>query len=69
MPMVADDGPHYGANIKMDGGIGNYELVYAIQNPEKQGFGRHVDEETGVGKWFEPFTVKYNFKYTGTPDK
>lgn len=67
MPMVASDGPHYGANIKMDGGVGNYELTFAIENPEKQGFGRHVDEETGVGKWFEPFTVKYNFKYTGTP--
>lgn len=69
MPMVADDGPHYGANIKMSAGVGNYELIYAIESPEKQGFGRHVDEETGVGKWFEPFTVKYNFKYTGTPAK
>ncbi|WP_291951476.1 iron transporter [Campylobacter sp.] len=67
MPMVADDGPHYGANIKMDAGIGNYELVFLIDNPEKQGFGRHVDKETGVGKWFEPFSVKYNFKYTGKP--
>lgn len=67
MPMVADDGPHYGANLKMDTGIGNYELVFLIDNPEKQGFGRHVDKETGVGKWFEPFSVKYNFKYTGAP--
>ncbi|MDE7256245.1 MAG: iron transporter [Helicobacter sp.] len=70
MPMVADDGAHYGANIAMekDGfGPGNYELVFAIENPERQGFGRHVDSETGVGKWFEPFTVKYNFKYTGAP--
>ncbi len=69
MPMVADDGPHYGANVKMSAGVGNYELIFAIENPEKQGFGRHVDEETGVGKWFEPFTVKYKFKYTGTPAK
>lgn len=70
MPMVADDGAHYGANIAMekDGfGAGNYELIYAIESPEKQGFGRHVDKETGVGKWFEPFTVKYTFKYTGKP--
>ncbi|MBZ7987687.1 iron transporter [Campylobacter canadensis] len=69
MPMVADDGPHYGANIKMDTGIGNYELVFVIDNPEKQGFGRHVDKETGVDKWFDTFSVKYKFKYTGTPDK
>lgn len=70
MPMVADDGAHYGANIAMekDGfGPGNYELIFAIESPEKQGFGRHVDKETGVGKWFEPFTLKYNFKYTGSP--
>lgn len=69
MPMVADDGPHYGANIKMDTGIGNYELVYHIENPDKQGFGRHTDPETGVGKWFQPFDVKYKFKYTGVPKK
>jgi len=69
MPMVADDGPHYGANIKMENGVGNYELIFAIESPEKQGFGRHVDEETGVGKWFEPFTVKYEFQYKGTPEK
>ncbi|EAJ5189866.1 iron transporter [Campylobacter jejuni] len=73
MPMVADDGPHYGANIAMEKdkkggfGVGNYELTFYISNPEKQGFGRHVDEETGVGKWFEPFKVDYKFKYTGTP--
>lgn len=67
MPMVASDGPHYGANIKMSGGIGNYELQFAIDNPEKQGFGRHVDKATGVGKWFKPFVAKYKFKYLGTP--
>ncbi|KGI56111.1 iron transporter [Campylobacter sp. MIT 97-5078] len=73
MPMVADDGPHYGANIAMEKdksgkfGPGNYEVTYVITNPEKQGFGRHTDAETGVGKWFEPFKVSYKFKYTGTP--
>ena len=73
MPMVADDGPHYGANIAMEKdksgkfGPGNYELTYIIANPEKQGFGRHTDKETGVGKWFQPFKVSYKFKYIGTP--
>lgn len=67
MPMVANDGPHYGANIKMKPGIGNYQLKFAIDNPEKQGFGRHVDKATGVGKWFAPFEVKYTFKYLGKP--
>jgi len=73
MPMVADDGPHYGANIAMEKdknagfGVGNYELSFTIYNPEKQGFGRHTDAQTGVGKWFEPFKVNYQFKYTGSP--
>lgn len=67
MPMVAADGPHYGANIKMDGGVGNYELTFKIDNPATQGFGRHADKATGVGKWWAPFEVNYTFKYTGTP--
>ncbi len=29
MPMVASDGPHYGANIKMMG-VGNYKVTYHI---------------------------------------
>jgi uncharacterized protein involved in high-affinity Fe2+ transport len=62
MPMVAKDGPHYGGNIKMMG-AGNYKVIYTIENPEKQGFGRHTDEATGVGKWFQPFSVEYKFKY------
>lgn len=70
MPMVADDGAHYGANVAMEKagfGPGNYELEFAITNPEKQGFGRHTDKETGVGKWFAPFSVKYKFQYKGSP--
>ena len=67
MPMVAADGPHYGANVKMDAGIGNYELTFHIDNPQSQGFGRHADKATGVGKWWSAFDVKYKFKYTGTP--
>lgn len=67
MPMVASDGPHYGANIKMDGGVGNYELTFHIENPSVQGFGRHADEATGVGKWWDAFDVNYKFQYTGTP--
>ncbi|MDR3345989.1 MAG: iron transporter [Campylobacteraceae bacterium] len=64
MPMVAIDGPHYGANIKMLG-VGNYHLKYTIESPQKQGFGRHADKATGVGKWFDPFSLEFDFKYTG----
>jgi hypothetical protein len=62
MPMVAKDGPHYGSNLKMMG-PGNYKLTYTIDPPSKQGFGRHTDEATGVGKWFQPFSVDFRFEY------
>ncbi len=62
MPMVAKDGPHYGSNVKMMG-AGNYKVIYTIEPPIKQGFGRHTDVATGVGKWFQPFTVEYTFKW------
>jgi len=32
-------------------------------------FGRHVDKETGVGPWFAPFTLDYEFVYAGTGKK
>ena len=34
MPMVASDGPHYGANIKMMG-VGNYKLTYHIDSLQR----------------------------------
>ncbi len=64
MPMVALDGPHYGANLKMLG-VGNYQVDFTIENPEKQGFGRHTDKDSGVGKWFKPFTVSFKGAYKG----
>lgn len=62
MPMVAVDGPHYGSNLKMLG-IGNYKLTFEISPPSGPGFGRHSDADTGVGKWFKPFSLNYSFKY------
>lgn len=63
MPMVAADGAHYGSNIKMMG-PGNYSLTYTIEPPSRNGFGRHTDKETGVSKWFQPFSLSWkNFKY------
>ncbi|WP_459867752.1 iron transporter [Halomonas shantousis] len=65
MPMVANDGPHYGANVKLDG-PGKYHLTYTLQHPDIQ---RHVDKETGVGEWYAPFTVEYDFVYAGIGKK
>jgi periplasmic iron binding protein len=67
MPMVANDGPHYGDNVKLLG-PGKYKLKFAIAPPGKE-FGRHVDKETGVGPWFKPFTVDYEFIFAGTGKK
>ncbi|GGE76465.1 iron transporter [Stappia taiwanensis] len=71
MPMVASDGPHYGDNVKLMG-VGKYELKFDIAPPSGKtmtGFGRHVDKETGVAPWFEPFTTTYEFVYAGVGKK
>lgn len=71
MPMVANDGPHYGDNVKLDG-PGKYALTFIVGSPETSPmnhFGRHVDKETGVAPWFETFEVKYEFVYAGTGKK
>ncbi|HBG46542.1 MAG TPA: hypothetical protein DDW94_06070 [Deltaproteobacteria bacterium] len=67
-PMVANDGPHYGDNVKMLG-AGKYKVIYRIENPLKQGFGRHTDRETGVRPWFKPFEVEWEFTYFGAGKK
>lgn len=68
-PMVANDGPHYGDNVKLLG-VGKYHLVYTITPPSKESmFGRHVDAETGVAPWFTQCVVEYDFVYAGTGKK
>lgn len=67
MPMVASDGAHYGDNVKL-AGPGKYTLTLSISPPSAH-FGRHVDKETGVGEWFKPFTVTYEFAFAGTGKK
>ena len=67
--MVANDGPHYGDNVKL-AGPGKYRLTVSIAPPgEAQHFGRHVDKETGVGPWFKPFQVTQEFTFAGTGKK
>lgn len=71
MPMVASDGPHYGDNVKLSG-PGTYKLRFTIHPPSHNKhahFGRHTDRETGVGEWFEPITVDYEFVFAGTGKK
>jgi uncharacterized protein involved in high-affinity Fe2+ transport len=67
MAMVASDGPHYGDNVKLDG-PGKYTLKLTIAPPGGH-FGRHVDKETGVGPWFKPFVLTYDFTFAGVGKK
>ncbi|MDR2617470.1 MAG: iron transporter [Treponema sp.] len=66
MPMNASDGPHYGANIKLNG-VGEYNVRFIIQNPEAQGYVLHVDQTTGVpGRfWTQPLVAEWDVVYPG----
>lgn len=71
MPMVANDGPHYGDNIKLMG-PGKYHVKYTIFPPSSNPgahFGRHTDRLTGVRPWFKPFEVEYEFIFAGIGKK
>jgi len=71
MAMVANDGPHYGANIKLFG-AGKYHLKYSIFPPsanQHASFGRHTDRLTGVRPWFKPFDVEFDFTFVGIGKK
>jgi uncharacterized protein involved in high-affinity Fe2+ transport len=61
-PMVAKDGPHYADNIRM-AGPGQYRLTYSFSPPAGPAFFRHVDQETGVPDWWQPFTQTFTFAY------
>lgn len=70
MPMVASDGPHCGDNVTL-AGRGKYHVRYTVLPPNARGnaagqhFGRHIDRATGVGPWFEPFGMEWEFAYAG----
>lgn len=68
VPMVANDGPHYGDNVALDG-PGRYELTYRVSPPVRGGLARHTDKETGVPEWWSPFEASWTFTYFGTGKK
>ncbi|MCY1372371.1 Fe2+ transport protein [compost metagenome] len=67
--MVANDGPHYGDNVKLLG-PGKYQLTFTVLPPGGHGsLGRHTDKETGVAPWFERCELHYEFIYAGIGKK
>jgi uncharacterized protein involved in high-affinity Fe2+ transport len=67
-PMMANDGPHYGANVALDG-PGAYELTLTVNPPAPHAFMRHTDDETGATNWWQPFNYRGGFKFIGTGKK
>lgn len=68
MAMTANDGPHYGANVKFDG-PGKYRARFRIMPPPYDAFFRHTDKETGVAPWWQPIEESWNFVYVGVGHK
>ena len=68
--MVANDGPHYGDNLKLLG-PGRYQLTYWVSPPgaTHHAFGRHTDKETGVAPWFATCELHYSFTFAGIGKK
>lgn len=68
MPMNADDGPHYGANIAKGLKVGKYTLRFIIEPPTD--YLLHIDDETGVPaktgakEFFKTHTVEFKWDYT-----
>jgi uncharacterized protein involved in high-affinity Fe2+ transport len=61
-PAIAKFGPHYGANVKLDG-VGKYRYSIHV-SPPAEGIYRLVDIENGV-LWWKPFEVSWDFTFLG----
>ncbi len=59
MPMAASDGPHYGANIKMDGD-GEYTVKFTVKFPDSSTYLIHTDE-TGPETHEFPAAIEYTY--------
>jgi periplasmic iron binding protein len=66
LPMTAGDGPHYANNVTLMGD-GDYKLTFHFEPPPKAGFYRHVDKETGVPDWWQPFSQSWTFHFPSKP--
>jgi periplasmic iron binding protein len=66
LAMTAGDGPHYANNVAL-AGDGDYRLTFHFEPPSKAGFVRHVDKETGVPDWWQPFSETWTFHFPSKP--
>ena len=63
MVMSASDGPHYGANIKLDK-ADTYSITFTFHNPEENGYLVHLDSVTGPGGTFDEYFADGNLTLT-----
>lgn len=63
LPMVAKDGPHYGAQLFLP--FNKYKLTFHIAPPDSKEFGRHTDSITGVAPWWKAFDLSWEFNFKG----
>lgn len=68
IPMASNAGPHYGANIQLDG-PGRYHVTYKISAPDGTEFPYHMDKETGLDPFWPTFEIKESFTYLGVGKK
>lgn len=61
-PLVTPGGLRYGNNIKLPG-AGTYVVSVTVEPPNKVGFGRHTDLETGVARWWAPFQLEWTLRH------
>ena len=69
-PAIGKFGPHYGANVKLDG-VGKYRYTVRVAPPRADAQGslkRLVDWENGI-TWWQPFEVSWTFTYLGVGKK
>ncbi len=59
MPMAASDGPHYGANIKLNGD-GLYTVTFTVKFPDSSTYLIHTDE-TGPDDHAFPSAIVYTY--------
>jgi uncharacterized protein involved in high-affinity Fe2+ transport len=67
VPMAANDGPHYGENVKLTG-PGKYTVKMTFK-PAVGGLMRHTDKETGVPEWWKEFSETMEFVFVGSTGK
>lgn len=68
VPMVAQGGPHYGRNLKLDG-PGRYHLTLRIIPPSDQEFLRQAGTKSAAGGWDQPIVRDIDFVFIGSPGK